>query len=425
MYTVKKYITKTILIFCAFFFLLQIFATYFLIREISLNIIRNELYEYSDRIINDIRYENGKWNTSKYNADPLTPLPNQSGIEPLYVVANDGFVIERSSPINGLLDTSNFEKLSQFIENPQNVNTITNENWRILSKKIIIDGDELGLVTVAYFNPNKGNEKDIDLILQKDIELIDGVIKVTDGKLDVSDLDIRNTHYDAAFEIITKYNKVLINNGRIPTFIDPSYVKAEEQNKGIRLIKDTQNFEEYLLISREINDEENNQVGILVYGKSIEPINKISSTFLQYYLAANVFLSIPIFIIIVYILVGTTKMKMGDELKMKESNDLVLKSLSFDQKNSVIIINNNKFEIAYDSNQYYLCKVCFRKPSKKVDQDIIFEEFGESFGHHNSRKIYDAALAINKKTGYKIIVYQNKAYRINPLYVSLIKSQSV
>jgi hypothetical protein len=82
------------------------------------------------RIKEDVLFENGKWNMYKYNADPNLP-----DTYPLYILATDGFVIDRWKPVKGYLDVSDFKHLLMF-NSPQTITTPTNQSWRIFSKPI-------------------------------------------------------------------------------------------------------------------------------------------------------------------------------------------------------------------------------------------------------------------------------------------------
>src|SRR5581483_9497719 len=94
----------------------QIFLGYIFIREFILSQTKKQLNEFTHRVVSDLSYKNGTFDTSLYTADPKTPHPNGSSgfTSPLYIITTNGFVIERTHPINGFLDASDYKKSLSF-----------------------------------------------------------------------------------------------------------------------------------------------------------------------------------------------------------------------------------------------------------------------------------------------------------------------
>ena len=151
-----------VFLFFIFLSLLQIGITYIFVRQSSLNQIYDSFMSLSQRIQHDIKYDQGKWDTKLYNADPFTPYPHGSSgfSQPLYIITSEGFVIERNRPISGLLDSSDFKHLLSF-SRPQSISTVTNENWRVLSSPIRNKARTIGVVLVAFYNPSTSQLDDV------------------------------------------------------------------------------------------------------------------------------------------------------------------------------------------------------------------------------------------------------------------------
>jgi hypothetical protein len=416
----KNNIRTGIKLFLIFLFLIsfQVITSYFLIQENAINEVNAETEKFAERVKSDFKYENGKWDTTLYNSDPLTPLPNQSGTTPIYVITTDGFVIDRSKPINGFLDTSDYKHLIAFTKHTT-LEAASNETWRVLSKQIERDGKVYGVITVAYYQPNESLIKDIDDILSKDVALIDNELKIKDGEVDAGSLDIRNTHFEAAFEVVNRYNKVIINNGRTPTFIDSSYVNEQLNKPDFQNLIDQNTKEEFIISKKTILDEQNNPVGIVIVGRSINTINQLLANYLLFSTLIGLLLTLPLTILSAYFL-NREVQSLVKSKEISEKSPLKLTSIEFNKKESYISINGEKIEIPYATNQYYLCAALFGNPSKRWEQDELLEKFGEDPDSFGARKIYDTAIAINKKLEIKLILYKDKTFRINPELLNLI-----
>ncbi len=408
-----------IIIFVVIIFTVQLAVGYFLFRESSFNQVEQSLSRLNSRIQQDLVYENGKWNTQLYLADPQTPHPNgSSGFQtPLYILTTDGFVIERNLPINGLLDLSDFKHLLQFT-NIRYISGTTNEIWRVLSKPLIYDGETKGVIIVSEYNPSTRDTEEIDQRLRDTIDLIASKVTYKNGSLNISGVDIRNIHYEVSFEIVDQYNKVLLNNGRTPSFIDPSYVHEELPQKN-SIIRDKITNQPFYVKSQALLDKSGKPKGVIVAAK---PLDDLYNTLTKYVLLSTIFeiiIVLPVSFLLYFLLKSRVPLIMHDYLtEQKQKNEP--HHISFNKEGSYIEIDNKKTIIPYATNQYYLCEAIFSDASKRWNQDELIERFGERVEKNNWRKIYDAYLTVNKKVSLKLIDYQDKIYRINPELVSKI-----
>lgn len=417
--SIKKKVFVNILLYILAFYCLQIGVSYFVLQRININNKRLELQKLITRVGTDLIYDEGKWNTEMYLSDPLTPHPQgSSGFStPLYVITSGGFVIERNLPIGGLLDSSDFKHLSDFTE-PKFVQAATNEKWRVFSK-LIKDGDkDLGIIFVSMYNPQDKNLVEIDKILQGSASKIQENIKLKDGNIDVSGVDIRNINYNISFEIVNVFNKVLLNNGRTPSFIDPSYVH-DELRKGERIVRDSKTKISYFALSHELKDKYGKSIGIVSAAASVQNINEFAAKYLIYMSFFNLLILTPLLFFSVNYFINSIRPYL-EYLINNEKMAVLPKNIFFDKKTSCIHIDGKKYDIPYASNQYYICVAIFSHPQKRWEIDELLESMGDNSIKQNGRKIYDAILAINKKVELKLIIRKNKTYQVNPDYLSVL-----
>lgn len=412
-----------VLSFIMLLFILQLFLSLSVVYRTSMKEIEKSLNNLTVRIEKDLIYKNGKWDTHKYNADPFTPYPNGSSgfINPLYIITNEGFTIERSQPIKGLLDTSDFRHLIKFTV-PQTIDTVTNEKWRIYSLPLINNDRTVGLIVVSYYI--SGDEifsNGIDRKLQDNAKIIQSLITMKGNEISISNVDIRNIHYEFSFEVVDQYNNVLVNNGRVPTFIDKSYFSKAIGDKRVQVIRDTKTNEDFLIVSRVLRTEVQDVIGVVIAGQSIRAITKTVQNF-----ALLTFLITVIFI--VPLLFHMSRMLHPDIVELlsmgRDLKSIQVKDIFFDKKNSRITVDGNIFEIPYASNQFFICDALFSHPTKRWEYDQLLDKLGDIGDKLNTRKVYDATLAINKRIGIKLIEYQNKVFILNPEYTSKIRSKA-
>jgi len=386
----------------------QIAITFIFLRYIALLDAKNSLEELYTRISNDLHIKNGKWDTTLYNADPHTPHPSGSNgfTTPLYIITSGGFVIERNQPISGLLDSSDFKHLQAF-QTPQTIAVVTNDQWRVLSKRILGKNNEvLGLTSVAYHNPNINILNEIDQTLLESLEKINSSIKVIDNSIDVKDVDIRTIRYDIAFEVINTYNKVLLQNGRTPTFIDPSYIDNELKRNITRIVRDSNTGEQFLIFMQPIKDLSGKSQGVILMGRSLFSINNTLNAYVLFSLGFGFFIIAPFLLLFSN---KTFRFSYQSEKKDTYPDEVV-----FDPKESIIRADKKIIKIPFATNQYYLCKAVFTLPKKRWELDELLKKFGENDSSQNWRKVYDTAIIINKKVGFKLISYEDKTFRLNP-----------
>lgn len=405
------------LIFVVLFYI-QLVAGYFLVWHISIRETLNEVDGIIERVTHDLRFSQGKWDTSLYNSDPFTAYPNSSSSYPLYVVTTDGFVIERSKPITGILDTSDFKHLMQF-QSGQLITTVTNEHWRVLSKPVVRDGKTYGLIVVALYNPSESELDLEDKKLQENLEKLDSVVTIQDDKMNVDKVDVRHIQYLVSFEVVDTFNKVLVNDGRVPTFIDPSYVHRELLQDGSRIVMDETTQQRYVIDSQPIFDNANNQIAVVVAARTIQPLVNTLQKYLLIGVIGCLVSPLPISLLAAYLFQKSVKSK-SHSIHTASIQEKPPTKMSFDKKLSVLHLDEKAIEIAYSSNQYYLCKAIFTSPKKRWEQDELVELMGDMPSPEKFRKVYDAALAINKKTGLKLVTYQDKTYFLNPEFSSLL-----
>lgn len=407
-------------LFVLFLFLLQIVLSYIFVYKTSLSQIESNLQSLSHRIEHDLRFNGLTWDTSLYNADPLTPYPNGSSgfSSPLYIITKEGFIIERSSPIRGYLDTSDFKHLMQF-QKSQTINTITNEKWRILSKPIENDGRILGVVVVSYYNPREIETSSIDRKMYENITFIISKLELAHNKINAAKLDIRNIHYEFSFEVVDIYNDVLANNGRVPTFIDRSYFAKEANGEWKKIITDVRTQDQFMIISHIIRGKNSEPDGLIVAGQSVQSLYLILQNYVLFALILSSLCIVPLLVYVVYIFRKDVLRLLAEKIITKPIRNI--ERLFFDKKNSCIYINDEKFEIPYASNQFYVCDAIFSSPSKRWEYDELLEKLGEPNNTEESgRKVYDSMLAINRKCGIKIIEYKNKTFIMNSAFLSYL-----
>lgn len=413
---VSHKIAVKICIFLVSLFILQTVISYAYINFVARNRLQADLKILTERIKNDLHYQNGHWDTTLYVADPDTPNPHGSSgfIDPLYILTIDGTVIERNMTIKGFLDASDYKQFLQY-QTPQTISGITNEQWRVLAKPIVSEGVTHGVVIVSYYTPDSKNLDEIDQKLKNNIDFIISRVQPNSTDLNVSQVDVRRISYDVSFKVVTNLNKVKLSNGRTPSFIDPSYVEAELAHPGNRVVTDSVSHIPYLVDTLPLKDDNKNNIGVVVAAKSLESLNSM----LQQYLK----LSALTLVLLLFPLAYLTALFVNNELSnfseyMKKRPLRIPQNIDFDRKNSNLILDDEILHIPHDSNQYYFLDALFSQPKKRWEQDEMLEHLGQVEDKNSWRTIYDTMLAVNKKVGFKISHYKDKTYQLNPQYVT-------
>lgn len=400
-------------IFVTFIFLFQIIVSYVFVYKTSIQSVEKGLVIMIERVEKDLSYINGKWDTTLYNADPLTPHPNGSSgfANPLYIITSEGFIIERSQPIRGFLDTSDFNHLITF-QTPQTINTVTNESWRVLSQPIVDGTSTVGVVILSYYNPQQGRIEEIDQKMKESVQSIIQSLQVKNHKIDTHRIDIRNIHYEYSFEIVDKYNNVLLNNGRVPTYIDPSYFAKEIESKKKRTIVDAKTGKEFFIVSKTLASN-NLPIGLIIAGEPIDTFNSILQKYVYFSALLGLLVTIPLMIYTVFVMRKfARKTEEGGD---NNTNINSIKEIQFDKKASVLWIDEREYSIPYASYQYYICVALLLQPNRQWEYDQLLEVLGDFGEKINTRKVYDAVHAINKRINFRLIEYKNKTFSVNSL----------
>lgn len=400
-------------IFVTFIFFFQIIVSYVFVYKTSIQSVEKGLEIMIERVEKDLSYINGRWDTTLYNADPLTPHPNGSSgfANPLYIITSEGFIIERSQPIRGFLDTSDFNHLITF-QTPQTINTVTNESWRVLSQPIVDGTSTVGVVILSYYNPQQGRIEEIDQKMKESVQSIIQSLQVKNHKIDTHRIDIRNIHYEYSFEIVDKYNNVLLNNGRVPTYIDPSYFAKEIESKKKRTIVDAKTGQEFFIVSKTLASN-NLPIGLIIAGEPIDALNSILQKYIYFSALLGLLVTIPLMIYTVFVMRKfARKTEEGED---NNTNINSIKKIQFDKKASVLWIDERQYPIPYASYQYYICLALLLQPNRQWEYDQLLEVLGDFGEKINTRKVYDAVHAINKRINFRLIEYKNKTFSVNSL----------
>lgn len=425
-YARKVLISKTVAILIVAS-IAQLTLSFLVMRYLTLNQTQQDLTEFTERVTQGLTYNNGRWDTSRYTADPETPHPSgSSGFStPLYIISADGFVIERNAPIEGFLDSSDFSHLMDFQE-AQTISLVTNEQWRLLARPVTYNGKTIGVIVGALYHPERFIPAVAGSKIINTIDYLESKIDISTGVIKADRVDLRGIDYDISFEIVNNFNKVVLNNGRMPTYIDKSYIYQElEDVNEVRTIKDPVKNISYMVVKQIIYDNQQNPVGIVFAGKSIGFLNTTILKSLPY-IGSLIVLTI---LLVIYLLrkwfQQSIEQILGFYDNIKKEKPLP-SHIEFNKKEGKLIIDNSEVDIPLDSNQYYLCKTLFSNIRKRWEFDEILEQFGENAVNENWRKVYDTMNIINKKASpflpIKLIELREKTYFINPDLQSVVKT---
>lgn len=388
---------------------------------VLMNQTRVNLEALSRRVQEDLIIKDGKWDLSLYNADNHIIDAN-----PLYIITSEGYIVERSRPIHGLLDLSRFTLIGQYLS-PTTVDTVTHESWRVLSASTSAE-QPAGAILATVYEPKAEDLPVIDKQLQDIISKIQAQININGDIIDVSQVDPRHLPYDVSFQIVTRFNKVLFQSNnvnsitRMPTFIDRSYIDNQLKSPAYKEVVDSVTKVRYLMLTTPLLDENNLIAGIIVMGMSIDPIYSVLKMFSISALLISgtlLLLALPF----AYRFATKTRKSIQEAVKQKS----LPKVITFMKKDCKLIIDDQVIDIPYSSHQYYFCQALFQKPQKKWEVDELLEVLGEDFGPEKWRKVYDTMVALNKKTGHiidKLFVVRDKRYFINAQLIPVVKADT-
>ncbi|MFO0703492.1 MAG: hypothetical protein U0525_02085 [Patescibacteria group bacterium] len=394
---------------CILFGLVTATFMYLLAQIIYLQAIKSEMTDFTNRIQRGISINGNSWNTSLYVSDPKTPHPQGSSgfTTPIYIITNDGFIIERSNAIPGMLDATDFEHFLNF-KNVTTVKEATNETWSIKTSKILNNKNKtIGIVAASIYKPERFQESSVTNKIDEALNYIKSHIKVRGEKMDISNVDIREIDFDIAFEIVTNYNKTILSNGRNPSYIDKSLVYDESSKSEFDYLS-TNDGELFLIHRQKIRDLSGSTVGITVIAESLKQFNTVLN---QVVLISCIIFSL-LYMLLVSLISRTNLMPENE--KYKEIHKIM-----FDSENSELIINETSISIVRNSHQYILLKVLFTSTNYTSSAESIFNLFEDLINNKNNyRKVYDAMIAINKKAapiiGNKLIIQIDNGFSLNP-----------
>lgn len=409
-----------IILFIVIFFIIFVGINHFNLNNISINETKEYLSKNALILSKDIIIESdNKINATAYYQDTTTP-----GDIPIYIFTKDGFVIERSNYITGFLDTANFEYAGSY-EKPHTIITPSGIEWRILSNKIIKNNKVEGAILVAYYYPQKSAYDEIDNQLINDANKINNLITLNNGQLNISNVKSKDIKYSTYYQIVDKYNKLLIDEGGPPSYIDRSYVYQYLQKQTFFEIKDKLTNHKYLFFSYPLVNNE----GVILIGKSITDFQKLIGKQQQFILITTLFLLIGIVIIFFYLkreLSSIVKRRTQESLKDLSSPKFINPvKIIFDIEKSCIFIDDRIIKIEYASKQYEFCKLLITYPKKRWEYDELMDKLGYNEEDAHDRTFYDLRGTINKKVdqiiGADLISYENKTYYINPNLLGIIQ----
>ncbi len=400
-----------------FFSLTQLILILIVMSFLANIIIVSKLDKKIIKIEQDLIYEKGEWNIDQYNNDK-----ELIGLYPLYIILNDGFVLDRRDPIPGFLDTTDFRRLLSY-SNPVTIKTVAHQTRRVIARPIGSNNNFEGVIVVSYYNPQFEIIDKIDSKLIKNLNYISSTIVKKGNNLDLSSLDPRIIDFDIAYSVIDKFNTVIersdnVNNiRRNPSYVDPSYVNLALKSKEHTIYINKNNKNNYLVEVKPLI-KNGKTLGVIAVGESLLLLDLLKSIVL--------ILSVPLAL-------TTSMFSLFFINKIKEDKDNKLyindpKYINFDAKLSKLLINDTQIEIPYATNQYYFLKTIFSFPNKRWETDELLNKFGESAESVNWRKVYDTMIGINKKTEVylpdKLVINKNKTYQLNPRFVFIVESTS-
>ncbi|MBP7967232.1 cache domain-containing protein [Candidatus Woesebacteria bacterium] len=367
----------------------------------SFELSKREVDKIVTRMHEDIRYKNGFWDLYYLNSDPLLP-----GSYSHYILATQGYVIERWRPINGFIDTANLDHILQF-QTIQTVTSPANETWRVYSQPLKQGESVVGGIFVSRYIGEGDDIAIIDKRLAQDMQFVKNKVRVNGETIDTSKLDVRETQYDISIKIVDKYNTIVskTNNSnsidRAPNYIDSSYVRRQLEAPRYRTIYDSVTNEPFLIVTSSVFDEQNKVVGVIIVGKSL--------TFLFELLGAYIVAMLLFTLILIPFVVYFYK---------KRYPGNAVKNISFDTTDGILRIDSSKIEIPGDTHQYHVLYCLFKNEDHMCTAEDISDQFGDADGNI-WRRVYDVMLILNKKTEPyledKFIIIRNKKFLINPI----------
>lgn len=411
----KRTLPVAVLIICFSMTLISLFLYLLLINQ-----VKDDLQKTTARIKDDLIIKDERWDLSLYNSDDQI-----SDTYPLYIITSEGYIIERSRPIHGLLDLSRFTLISQYAS-PTTVETVTGESWRALSKPILSGEHQVGVLLTTFYQPKEPDLPEIDKQLQEVINKVQSQISINGENIDISKLDSRQLSFNISFQVVTRFNKVLYQSNnvnsitRMPTNIDRSYIDNQLKGDPYKEITNEVTGERYLTLTTPLLNDENLTSGIIVLGMPITPVYTVIKNLVGIGLVTG--LGVMAFVLLInYRFIKNMRRSIQASINQKPLPKLI----TFMKKDCKLVIDGETIEIPYSSYQYYFCQALFQKPQKKWEADELLEVLGDKdFGPEKWRKIYDTMVALNKKTSHvtdKLFIVRDKRYFLNTQLVTAAK----
>lgn len=375
-----------------------------------------------------IEYQGGRWDTAQYDSDPEIP-----GSYRLYVLSEDGFVIDRWRPISGLLDTSDFKHLSNYINKPSTLRTITNQEWRLLSLPITNQqGHTLAVASIGQVINEGQKIQEVDSALRRAGQSLVKGISADKGEVSLASTTRRIVPQGMSYQIVDQYNKILAKSDssnsldRIPNYIESSYLTPYLKKATAFRFSDKKTGEIFRVMTGPLKDQEGHTFGVIMAARSIEYVRGL----FRAYIVAQILLGLPLSLVALWLAARRTQP--GNEVQ--DANLAILKAdqvetIYFDKDACLLRINDRGIQVTYASNQYYLCAALFHAPKKKWETDELQDRFGLDHTAGAWRKIYDAMNTINKKVqtvaDIRLVTTSNKTYQINSDILDKIQKYKV
>lgn len=405
-------------------FLIFIVINHLCLRNIYITITTNYLKRVSNNIDKDIDIKKNNLNVIKYFQNTNLPFDI-----PIYIITREGYVIERMNFIRGFLDTASFEYSKSFGK-PTTILTPGAVKWRVYSRPIVRNNIEEGSVVVAYYDPKESAIQDIDEQLISNANKINSWVVLKNNKLDVNAVKSSNIDYDVYYQIVDRFNKILIDEGSPPSYMDRSYIANYLYKNGTTERFIDHNGNQYMLYITTIGLDEPSTV--VIVGKSTNEFETLIGKQQKYMLGTSLLLLTLTLLVFIYLkkeLSSIVEDRTTKSLKRLTSPKyLDPYKIYFNEKTSYIYFDDTKVKIEYATKQFDFCRVLFQNPNKRWENDELQTKLGFNDEDLHERTFYDLKEIINKKTqgilGQKLIFYENKTYYINPNLATRINKKT-
>lgn len=350
---------------------------------------------------------------------------------PVYIFSTSGFASVRIKAIGGFLDSGSFD-FNSYFQTPQTYTFPENNTSYRLYSKVISENNIPEVSILVGYNTSSNIYVSDDQLIDA-TEILSSQIKIAEGIVDASKVKTLSIPPSIQVLIIDKFNRILISNGTIPSYIDRSYIAEELKWIGkYRTVIDQSTMNPFLVYGTKWRDDI-----IVVSGYPLTQANNALSKQLVFSVGTGAGVILILLLLLAFLL-------------QKEINTLLIKAekavqkvfyvshragaFGFDQDTGLIYLGDKKMEVPVKTKQYYICKVLFSKPNKNWENDEIMDRLPEhaletealdtyeSLGGNDLRKkarmIYDAIRLLNEKANgvfsYDVVLIQGKTYRINP-----------